>query len=114
MLSPTPRQLEAFEFICVQIETKGLAPSYEEIAAHLNIKSKGFVHELVNGLEQRGMIRRIPNHARCIEIVNEEAWKQVVRLPELRGAVQLYARKHGIKPDTAINELLRQSLGIVE
>lgn len=42
-----------------------------------------------------------------------EAWTQVVRLPELRRAVEDYARENKISPETAINELIRQSLGMV-
>ena len=47
------------------------APSFEEMKNALGLKSKSGVHRLVNALEQRGYIRRLVNHARAIELIED-------------------------------------------
>ncbi len=68
--SLTLRQLELFDFIkSYTAETGGVGPSYDEMADHLGLASKSSVNRLLNGLEERGAIRRIHNHARTVSIV---------------------------------------------
>lgn len=52
------------------------APSFDEMKIALGLSSKSGVHRLIGALEERGYIRRIPNRARCIELVTTP------RLPE--------------------------------
>jgi repressor LexA len=47
-------------------------PSYEEMAAGLGLKVKSGIHRLVEGLEERGFLRRIPHRARCLELVDPD------------------------------------------
>jgi repressor LexA len=47
------------------------APSFDQMKVALELKSKSGVHRLVSALEERGYIKRIPNRARCIEILPE-------------------------------------------
>lgn len=47
----------------------GTAPSFEEMAIHIGLKSKSGVHRLISALEERGYILRLPNRARAIEVV---------------------------------------------
>jgi repressor LexA len=65
----TKRQRSLLVYLSEQIAASGTAPSYQEIASEMNLTSKSGVHRLVNALEERGFIRRIPNRARAIEIV---------------------------------------------
>lgn len=44
-------------------------PSFDEMREALNLKSKSGVHRLITALEERGYIKRIPNRARCIELL---------------------------------------------
>ena len=44
-------------------------PSFEELCAIMDLKSKSGIHRLLSGLEERGYIRRLPNRARAIEVL---------------------------------------------
>lgn len=68
MLSMTPRQKEAYDFIRSFIDEKGYGPSYEEIQEAIGLASKSGVHRIVYGLRDRGLIHVRPNLARCIEL----------------------------------------------
>ena len=46
----------------------GVAPSYEEMKEALDLRSKSGIHRLINALEERGFIRRLPHRARAIEV----------------------------------------------
>lgn len=68
MASLTPQQklcLDAIKTLTVD----GVAPSYAELQAHLGLTSKSNVHRLIEGLVLRRHIRRIPGHARSLELV---------------------------------------------
>lgn len=66
----TKRQKELLDYMRHYINKNEYAPSFQEMMEHLGLKSKSGVHGLVNGLAERGMIRRIPNRARAIELIN--------------------------------------------
>nr|WP_312970703.1 hypothetical protein [Brucella intermedia] len=68
MLSMTPRQKQAYDFIRSFIDQKGYGPSYEEIQEAVGLKSKSGVHRIVHSLRDRGLIHVRPNLARCIEL----------------------------------------------
>lgn len=72
MISLTPRQAETLTFLRAHLAKHGISPSFEEICVGVGIKSKGRISELLNGLEQRGAIRRLPNRNRAIEIVEDQ------------------------------------------
>lgn len=65
----TARQLETLDFIKSYIERNRIAPSFEEIADHLGLKSKSGVHRIIAALEQRGRILKIPSCARAIKVL---------------------------------------------
>lgn len=67
--SLTAKQAQCLAFLTDRIEATGIAPSYAEMQAHLGLTSKSGVHRLIAALEERGRIRRIPNRARCIEVL---------------------------------------------
>lgn len=66
----TPRQKCALTFIRRYFAEHGIAPSYEEIIRGLGLKSKSGAHRLIIGLETRGHIRRLPDRARAIEVID--------------------------------------------
>jgi len=76
----TRKQHELLCFIHDRLAGSGVSPSFEEMKAALDLKSKSGVHRLISALEERGFIRRLPNRARALE---------VLRIPE------------GAKPETA-------------
>jgi repressor LexA len=69
----TRKQQELLIFIDERLKSDGVSPSFEEMKEALNLKSKSGVHRLINALEERTFIRRLPNRARALE---------VLRLPE--------------------------------
>lgn len=72
----TRKQQELLMFINKRLQDGGVSPSFEEMKEALDLKSKSGVHRLVNALEERQFIRRLPNRARALE---------VLRLPEVGG-----------------------------
>lgn len=68
MTSTTPRQKQAYDFIRSFIDKEGYGPSYQEIKEGLGLGSKSGVHRLVEGLEQRGLIGRLPGMRRSIAL----------------------------------------------
>ena len=73
----TSKQNELLRFIHERLESSGVSPSFEEMKDALALKSKSGVHRLIGALEERGFIRRLPNRARALEIL---------QLPEGGGA----------------------------
>ncbi len=65
----TRKQHDLLTFINVRLNESGVSPSFEEMKAALSLKSKSGVHRLINALEERNFIRRLPNRARALEIV---------------------------------------------
>ena len=64
----TAKQQEAYAFICGYVREHAYSPSYDEIRAAVGIASKSGVFRLLGGLEERGLIERLPNRARSIQI----------------------------------------------
>ena len=69
----TSKQYELLRFIEARLRETGVSPSFDEMKAALDLKSKSGIHRLITGLEERGFIRRLPHRARALEIL---------RLPE--------------------------------
>lgn len=74
----TNRQRDLLGYIEAHIFRTGLAPTFSEMREAMSLKSKSGIHRLLEGLEHRGFIRRLPNRARALEIV---------RLPDDIGAI---------------------------
>jgi len=64
----TPKQDELLRYLIHREESGQGTSSYEEMAAALGVVSKSNIHRLVDGLEERGHIRRIPHRARQITV----------------------------------------------
>jgi repressor LexA len=73
----TAKQHELLMFIDRRLKDGGISPSFDEMREALDLKSKSGVHRLISALEERGIIRRLPNRARALE---------VVKVPETRSA----------------------------
>lgn len=66
----TPMQLKTLRFIIGRIDASGgVSPTITECAAHLGLKSKSGVCRVLDGLEDRGWIRRRVHHARSITVL---------------------------------------------
>ncbi len=69
----TKKQYDLLLFIHKRVQKDGVSPSFDEMKAALDLRSKSGIHRLITALEERGFIRRLPHRARAIEIL---------RLPE--------------------------------
>ena len=65
----TSKQQELLSFIQTRLEEGGVSPSFEEMKDALDLRSKSGIHRLINALEERGFIRRLPNRARALEVL---------------------------------------------
>ncbi|MDT7933728.1 MAG: transcriptional repressor LexA [Sphingomonadaceae bacterium] len=65
----TKKQHELLCFINDRLSESGVSPSFEEMKEALALRSKSGVHRLINALEERRFIRRLPNRARAIELL---------------------------------------------
>lgn len=65
----TKRQYELLCFLIDYKKANHIYPSYDEVCQAMGLHSKSHVRSLLEGLEQRGFIRRIPHKARAIEII---------------------------------------------
>lgn len=66
----TARQRQVYDFICRYIQTENQPPTIAEIGKHFRMSSPASVHSILSALEREGLIKRIPNVSRGIELVN--------------------------------------------
>ncbi len=71
----TPKQYKLLLFINKVIKETGCSPSFDEMKEAVGLKSKSGIHALIEALEERNFIRKLPHKARALE---------VVRLPKLK------------------------------
>ena len=111
----TARQKDLFDFIVQYIQkTDGVPPSYDEMAEGLNLKAKSGINRLINGLEERGYIRRLPSRSRAIEIVERHDKSAFTVLRQARNEVSRGARRllREVGRDQAI-KIIQQDLAFV-
>jgi DNA-binding MarR family transcriptional regulator len=65
----TKRQHDLLAYIEHYAEEKGYPPSFDEMKDALDLRSKSGIHRMVTALEERGVIVRLQNRARAIEVV---------------------------------------------
>jgi repressor LexA len=95
----TKKQHQLMLFIHQRLENDGVSPSFEEMKAALDLKSKSGIHRLITALEERGFLRRLPHRARALE---------VVRLP---GDSVPEARPAPVPVDVEAENVIRGSFG---
>ncbi len=82
-MSLTKRQREILSYLADYSESKGYAPSFEEIAGKFNYNSLATVHEHLTNLERKGYIRRAYNESRGIEVLPSDVMPRAANLPLL-------------------------------
>ncbi|MEY7999990.1 transcriptional repressor LexA [Clostridium sp. Mt-5] len=76
------RQLQIYEFIKSQIKEKGYPPSVREICAAVGLRSTSTVHNHLERLEKRGLIKRDGIKSRTIEIIEKSIpQKEMIDIP---------------------------------
>src|SRR5580765_7992236 len=68
-MSVTARQRQVYEFICRHLEANNQPPTIAEIGKEFQMSSPASVHSILSALERAGLIKRIPNVSRGIEVV---------------------------------------------
>jgi repressor LexA len=82
----TRRQKEVLDTIRRFIDANGYSPSLEEIGAALGLSSVATVHKHVTHLVEKGLVRRVWNQNRSIELLDEGEGKACVAVP-VSGAI---------------------------
>ena len=67
----TKRQLQLYNFLKSYSKEHHIMPSFEEMKAFMNVKSKSVIHTMLGYIEWKGFIKKYENKARAIEIIKE-------------------------------------------
>jgi repressor LexA len=65
----TRRQRQVYDFIADFVEKHGYSPSFEEIGQGMNLSSLATVHKHVTNLEKKGLVKRLQNRSRSIDVL---------------------------------------------
>jgi repressor LexA len=79
----TKRQREILDYLGEFIQHHGYAPSLEEIGRRFNLSSLATVHKHLTNLQEKGLIRRVWNRSRSVELVPTRGAGRAVELPML-------------------------------
>jgi repressor LexA len=79
----TARQKQVYEYICRYAENQKQPPTIAEIGKQFQMTSSASVHSILSALEREGLIKRIPNVSRGIEIVKQETAEDDYEIPLL-------------------------------
>ena len=69
----TRRQADLLRFIAAFNAKQGHSPTFNEMKDALGLRSKSGIHRMIEGLEERGHITRLPNRACSISVVERDA-----------------------------------------
>ncbi len=70
-MAVTARQRHVYDFICRYIEANNQPPTIAEIGKEFQMTSPASVHSILSALEREGLIKRIPNVSRGIELLKQ-------------------------------------------
>lgn len=65
----TKRQRQVYDFIAEFVQRNQYSPSFEEIGEGLGLSSLATVHKHITNLEKKGMLDRVHNRSRSIDVV---------------------------------------------
>jgi len=68
-MAVTRRQKEVLDFLEAFVSRNGYSPSFEEIARGMSLKSLATVHKHITNLEKKGMLDRVHNRSRSIDVL---------------------------------------------
>ena len=96
----TRRQREVLDVVRTFIERNGYSPSLEEIGEALGLSSVATVHKHVSHLVDKGLVRRVSNQNRSIDVV-AEAEAASLELP-LLGTIAAGSPLEAVRGDATI------------
>ena len=68
----TPRESQVLSFVAHYLEHTDRAPSQDQIAYRLGVKSRTHIQRLLKRLEAKGLVRLEPYKIRGIEVIKQE------------------------------------------
>ena len=68
-MAVTKRQKEILDFLETFVTRNGYSPSFEEIARGMELKSLATVHKHITNLEKKGLLDRVHNRSRSIDVL---------------------------------------------
>jgi repressor LexA len=68
-MAVTRRQKEVIDFLETFVARNGYSPSFEEIARGMGLKSLATVHKHITNLEKKGLLDRVHNRSRSIDLL---------------------------------------------
>lgn len=104
----TRRERDGLDFIAGYIAEHRVAPSYDEIKAALNLKSKSSVLRIVNALEGRGHIVHLPGKGRSIALTGTPR----AALPALPAKVQAELDRYCLENDEAPGAIIADAISL--
>ncbi len=82
IMAITKRQKDVLDFLTNFTQENGYSPSFEEIAAGLNLNSLATVHKHVTNLHNKGLLQRSHNRSRSIDVLpNKPKAREPDRVP---------------------------------
>lgn len=82
----TKRQKQILDYIKKYIKRNNYAPTLEEIKRHFRLSSISTVHQHIEALRAKGYLRKLENHPRSIEILDNKNPRDLIEIPIL-GAI---------------------------
>lgn len=77
----TKRQKEILDYITRFIDEKGYSPSLMEIGGHFGLSSVATVHKHVDNLRKKGLVRKVWNANRSLDLTPAAVSVRAIRLP---------------------------------
>ena len=71
----TEKQYKLLMFINKITKETGCSPSFDEMKDAVGLKSKSGIHSLINALEEREFIKKLPHKARALEVIRMPKFK---------------------------------------
>lgn len=110
MMGLTPVQSKCLDFLRSESAAGRPAPSYNEIANHIGIKSRGYVCQILKDMEARGAVRRYPRRYRSIEVVDQSAQRHIAIRPDLWDMLVKFTNLECVSVDAAVHQFIRDGL----
>jgi len=108
----TEKQYKLLMYINKILKETGCSPSFEEMKNAVGLKSKSGIHALIESLEERNFIKKLPHKARALEVIRlprfkpsaiiEEEKKREIALQNSAAQISLYGKIAAGTPIEAI------------
>jgi SOS-response transcriptional repressor LexA len=106
----TTGQRLCLDFVRYYVAQNGVAPSFDEIARKLKVRSRSTVFRMVCALEERGHVVRLKGQARSLTIVEPVGRIMLDLPPDLDAEVRLLALRGRAAPEEVAIEAIRDGL----